>query len=202
MTHILARLAPALPLVLLAMPLAAQDGSEKVNQVTVYDEADCPEEQPGTITSCIVITGESPFRIPSALRTVPDTAPNRSAAVQARKLIEPVSGFASCSAAGVASYATCSGKEYEAWKAAQGKGSGSAYAELIEKERRTRLGLIDTEAADQQAIVDAEAARADGVVVVEQVPPTGVDPNAPGQATLPAANEATPGEVTQPVPQG
>lgn len=202
MTLILARLVPALPLVLLAIPVAAQQGSEKVNQVTVYDEADCPDEQPGTITSCVVITGESPFRIPSALRTVPDTAPNRSAAVQARRLIEPVEGFGSCSAAGVDGYASCSGKEYEAWKAAQGKGSGSAYAELIERERRARLGLIDNEAADQQAIVDAEVANGSGVAKVEQAPATGVDPSAPGAATLPAANEATPAEASQPTPQG
>ena len=192
--------AAALPL-LLAVPAVAQQGGEKVNQVTVYDEADCPAEQEGTITSCVVITGESPFRIPSALRTVPDTAPNRSAAVQARKLIEPVNGFGSCSASGSNAMATCSAKEYEAWKAAQGRGVGSAYAELIDQERRKRLGVIDEEAADQQAIVDAEDARS-GVVRVDQAPPTGVNPNATGNATPPAPNEATPAEVRQPVPQG
>ena len=187
------------PLVLLAaVPAAAQEGGEKVNQVTVYDEADCPAEQAGTITSCVVITGESPFRIPNALRTVPDTAPNRSAAVQARKLIEPVGGFASCSAAGSNAMATCSGKEYEAWKKAQGQGVGSAYAELIDKERRKRLGVIDEEAADQQAIVDAEGKP--GVVRVDQAPPTGVAPNAPGAATYPAPNETTAAEAGQPVP--
>ena len=187
------------PLVLLvAVPAAAQEGGEKVNQVTVYDEADCPAEQAGTITSCVVITGESPFRIPGALRTVPDTAPNRSAAVQARKLIEPVGGFASCSAAGSNAMATCSGKEYEAWKKAQGQGVGSAYAELIDKERRKRLGVIDEEAADQQAIVDAEGTP--GVVQVDQAPSTGVDPNAPGAATYPAPNETTASEAGQPVP--
>lgn len=190
----------ALPL-LFAAPAVAQDGGEKINQVTVYDEADCPAEQTGTITSCVVITGESPFRIPSALRTVPDTAPNRSAAVQARKLIQPVGGFGSCSAAGSNAMATCSAKEYEAWKAAQGQGTGSAYAELIDQERRKRLGVIDEEAADQQAIVDAEA-RTPGVVYVETAPATGLGPDAGDRATMPAANEATPAEARQTVPQG
>lgn len=198
MTHPLLRLAPLLSLGL-AAPLVAQvAGSEKVNQVTVYDEADCPPEQPGTVTSCVVITGESPYRIPSALRSVPDTAPNRSPAVQARKLIQPVAGFGSCSASGVAGVAGCSAAEYEAWKAAQGQGVGSAYAELIDKERSERLGRIDDEAVDQQAIVDSEKRPRSGVVRVESAPATGVPANS--GATLPAPNEATPGEVTQTPP--
>ncbi len=190
----LLRLAPALslalPLALAAAPTLAQEaqGSERVNQVTVYDQADCPEDEPGTITSCVVITGESPYRVPSALRTVPDTPPNRSPAVNARKTITPVSGFGSCSASGVASQATCTGQEYEDWKRRQGKGRATVYADLIEKERRERLGLIDQEAVDQQAIVDADSG--DSITILP--PPddtaiTGTVTPLPADATAPPA---------------
>lgn len=197
MTHRLLPLA-ALPLLLAGTAAHAQaQGTEKVNQVTVYDEKDCPQEQADTITSCIVVTGESPYRVPSSLRPTP---PAVAAAVEARRTITPVSGFGSCSASGVASYATCSAQEYEAWKKQQGTGVGSTYAELIDRERRARLGLIDTEAADQQAIVDAEQGVQSGTLVVDQAPSTGVSPTAGENATLPAPNEASGTEVTQPVP--
>ena len=191
------RLAPALPLALAAASAPAQEaqGTEKVNQVTVYDRADCPEEQPGTITSCIVITGESPYRVPNALRTAPDTPPNRSPAVNARKTITPVSGFGSCSASGVASQATCAGQEYEAWKRRQGRGQATVYSDLIEKERRERLGVIDQEAADQQAIVDADGvAAADGETTVIEQP---ADPAITGTVT-PLPPDATAAPATPP----
>ncbi len=196
MIHPLLRLAPAVPLALAAAPALAQDAApvDKVNQVTVYDQADCPAEQPGTITSCIVITGESPYRIPNALRTVPDTPPNRSPAVNARKTITPVSGFGSCSASGVASQATCSGQEYEDWKKRQGQGRATVYADLIEKERRERLGLIDQEAADQQAIADADTAAADGATTVVEQP---ADPAITG-TTTPLPPDATADPATPP----
>ena len=201
MTQTLHRFALLLPATLFAGATAAhaQTAPDKVNQVTVYDEKDCPPDTPDTITSCIVITGESPYRIPNALRTAPQTPPNTSPAVKAKETVTPVSGFGSCSAQGVASYATCSAQEYEAWKKQQGTGTGSIYAELIEKERRKRLGLIDNEAVEQQAIVDANG---DGVVTVPTAPPTGVAPDAGTNATLPDPNEAGSQEVTQPVPNG
>lgn len=198
MIHRLLPLA-ALPLLLMGTAAIAQaQGGERVNQVTVYDAKDCPEERADTITSCIVVQGESRFRIPSALRTEPQSPVNTSASVKAIQTITPVSGFGSCSASGIASNATCAGKEYEAWKKAQGTGSGAVYSGLIEKERRERLGQIDSEAADQQAIVDAEATdRGNGVVTVDQAPATGVSP---GTGTSPVPGQTSNPVIVQPIP--
>ncbi len=198
MIHRLLPLA-ALPVLFMGAPALAQaQGGERVNQVTVYDAKDCPEERADTITSCIVVQGESRFRIPSALRTVPQTPVNTSNAVKAIQTITPVSGFGSCTASGLAGNATCTGKEYEAWKKAQGTGSGAVYSGLIEKERRERLGVIDQEAVDQQALVDAEAAdRGNGVVTVDQAPSTGVSP---GSGTTPVPGQTSNSVIVQPIP--
>ena len=149
-----------------ALPLAAavlspalaraQDVPDKVDQLIVYDRSDCPPDTPDTITSCIVITGESPYRIPSALRAKPDEREDESPAHRAVQLLRPVSGYGSCSAQGGGSPYGCAGLAYTDWKRDRGKGEAAYYAGLIAAERAKRLGLIEAEAEEQQAVVGEE----------------------------------------------
>lgn len=143
----------ALPL-LFAMPVSAQSVPDKVDQVVVYDRSDCPPDLPDTITSCIVITGESPYRIPSALRAKADDREDESPAHLAVQLLRPVAGYGSCSAQGGGSPYGCAGLAYTDWRRQQGTGEAAYYADLIAAERAKRLGLIDAEAEDQQVVVD------------------------------------------------
>ena len=141
-------------------PALAQDVPDKVDQLIVYDRNDCPPDTPDTITSCIVITGESPYRIPSALRAKPDERESESPAHLATQLLRPVSGYGSCSAQGGGSPYGCAGLAYTDWKRDRSKGEAAYYAGLIAAERAKRLGLIDAEAEAEQGVVEEGAAEA------------------------------------------
>lgn len=142
---------------LCAAPVLAQEVPDRIDQVLVYDQGDCPAETDDTIVSCVVITGESPYRVPAELRSGPPTREEESPALRAVELLRPVSGVGSCSAAGAGSVYGCSGLAYTDWKKAQGTGESAYYAELLAKARAERLELIDAEAVEEQAIVGALA---------------------------------------------
>lgn len=127
---------------------------ERVDQLIVYDDADCPKDTSDTLASCIVVTGESPYRVPATLRPGPPTRRDETAAEQALILLRPVSGQGSCSASGAGAVYGCSGLAYTDWKTARAKGTGAYYAGLIAQARAKRLGLIDAEAQDEQAAVE------------------------------------------------
>ncbi len=153
----------AVALVLAAMPASAQGGRtteavpDKVDQLIVYDDADCPRDTDDTIASCIVVTGESPYRILATLRADPSRRADVTAAQQALILLRPMSGQGSCSTSGAGSVYGCAGLAYTDWKAARAEGTGAYYAGLIAQARAKRLGLEEADAADQQAAEDARA---------------------------------------------
>lgn len=131
---------------------------DKVDQLIVYDDADCPEDTDDTLASCIVVTGESPYRIPSELRVGPPGRRDETAAKQALILLKPVSGQGSGSASGAGSMYGSSGNAYADWKADRREGQDAYYAGLIAQARAKRLGLIDEEAEVEQAVtIDATA---------------------------------------------
>lgn len=153
----------AVALVLAVVPASSEGGSatetvpDKVDQLIVYDDADCPRDTDDTIASCIVVTGESPYRVPATLRAGPPTRRDVTAAQQALILLRPTSGQGSCSTSGAGSVYGCAGLDYTDWKTARAEGTGAYYAGLIAQARARRLGLVDEEAADQQAAEDAGA---------------------------------------------
>lgn len=135
-------------------PAAAQDqvstGTERVQQVIVYDKADCPAESADTITSCIVVTGESPYRIPKNLRSDPNARQNISQTRTAEgDLRRAQGGFGSCDAT-LAGSSNCSLQQYDQYRAERQQRETKRYGRLIEIERQRRLGLIDDEAAEQE----------------------------------------------------
>lgn len=154
-------IAHAVVLVLAATVAPAQSGTvmrevpDKVDQLIVYDDADCPRDTDDTIASCIVVTGESPYRIPATLRAGPPTREDKSAAKQALILLRPVSGQGSCSTSGAGAAYGCASLAYTDWKTERAEGTGAYYAGLIAQARAKRLGLVDAEAADQQAVEDS-----------------------------------------------
>lgn len=148
------------PVAFWSASVGGQAVPERVDQLIVYDRSDCPPDTPDTITSCIVITGESPYRVPSALRAKPDAREDESPAHLAVQLLRPVAGYGSCSAQGGGSPYGCAGLAYTDWKRQQGTGEAAYYADLIAAERAKRLGFIDVEAEAQQAVVEETEAPA------------------------------------------
>lgn len=159
----------------IAQDQPASSTTEKVNQVIVYDQRDCPEETSDMITSCIVVTGESPYRIPRNLRGDPNNPQNISAtrtAEQDMKRVRP--GFGSCDATGTG-VSNCSLQAYDQYRAEREQRDSVRYGRLIEIERQRRLGLIDDEAAEQEKKEIMEEQRNDvppaGVTVPADAPP-------------------------------
>lgn len=138
-------------------PLLAQTVPDRVDQLIVYDQGDCPASTDDTIVSCVVITGESPYRVPAELRPGSPARKEESPALKAADLLRPVSGVGSCSAAGAGSVYGCSGLAYTEWKAARDTGESAYYADLIAKARAERLGLIDADAAAEQTALEEES---------------------------------------------
>lgn len=126
---------------------------DRVDQLIVYDDADCPRDTDDTIASCIVVTGESPYRNPATLRPSAGRA-EVTALERSRILLQPVSGVGSCSASGAGSIYGCAGQAYGDWKAERAERDEVRYGDLIAQARARRLALIDAEATDEQTAVD------------------------------------------------
>ena len=145
-----------LPLAFAAASASGQVVPDRVDQVLVYDQGDCPASTDDTIVSCVVITGESPYRVPSALRPGPPTRRDESPALAAVELLRPTFGQGSCSAAGPGAMYGCSGLAYSEWKKAKGGGEGAYYSDLIAKARAQRLAD-----GTEPSVVVVESAPAD-----------------------------------------
>lgn len=150
----------ALPLVALGIALApslaaAQDtGEERVNQLIIYGEDECPASTEGEITVCARLDEGERFRIPQSLRFSDDPA-NESWASRVESF-EAVGNFGplSCTPIGAGGELGCTAKMIEAAYAEKAGASSVRFAELISQARAERLSTIDAEAAATQARVE------------------------------------------------
>jgi hypothetical protein len=184
-----------------AAPAQAQDeGGDRVNQVIIYGDDECPQSTPDTITVCARMDESERFRIPERLRQSGD--PANQAWTQKVKAFETVGDFGpmSCTPVGAGGELGCTAAFIEAAYAERAQGSEVRFGQLISQARGERLSEIDEEAAATQARVE-ELERAymerirreqegEGVAGEEPLPgaPQPVDP----ASVPPAPSGATP----------
>ena len=169
-------------LLLAAAPVAAfaQSGPadpvppEKVTQVFVYGDDPCPQSAGEDILVCARLPDRDRYRIPSELRTDPNSPQVQSWANRARS-IEYVgrTGTDSCTPVGGGGFTGCfeqiSQKAREERKAMLGSAS---WADAVAKEREKRLGNLDAESEVIEARAKAEeAAAAKAAAEAEANPP-------------------------------
>lgn len=155
MKHILISAAGVLGIALAAMPVAAQDADEKVNQLIVYGDDPCPASTDGTITVCARKGESERYRVPEVLRGNPDGVANEAwtERVLAYETVGDT-GIQSCTPVGSGGATGCTAKLINQAYAERAKGTDVRFGQLIEAERAKRLSTIDEEAAAQQARVE------------------------------------------------
>ncbi|RPF71353.1 hypothetical protein [Aurantiacibacter spongiae] len=147
-----------------AAPAAAQDQpGDRINQVIIYGDDECPQSTDDTITVCARMDESERYRIPERLRQS-DSPQNEAWAARARSL-ETIGEFGplSCTPVGAGGDLGCTVEMIEAAYQERAQGSDVRFSQLIAEARNERLAEIDAEAAATQARVeeleDAELAR-------------------------------------------
>jgi len=149
--------AAAIPLALVlpsAAALAQEDGGDRVNQVIIFGEDECPVSEGDTITVCARLDESERYRIPPRLRA--SSSPDNEAWAQRARSLETVGRFGpmSCTPVGAGGELGCTVEMIEAAYAERAAGSDVRFSQLIEQERAERLSEIDAEAAATQARVE------------------------------------------------
>jgi hypothetical protein len=137
-----------------AAPGFAQDTQsvpdEKVNQVIVYGNDQCPESKDDdVITVCARLAEKERYRIPKSLRDDPNNIRNESFTnkVIAYEHIS-ASGTMSCSPTGAGGFTGCGLGEIDRAYAEKKSDPGLNFGRLIAAERKKRLAGIDAESAE------------------------------------------------------
>jgi len=139
----------------IASPAFAQDdGGDRVNQVIIYGEDECPQSTPDTITVCARMDESERYRIPQRLRESGD--PANQAWTEKVKAFETVGAFGpmSCTPVGAGGELGCTARFIEAAYAERAQGSEVRFGQLISEARGERLSEIDEEAAATQGRVE------------------------------------------------
>lgn len=136
-------------------PAAAQDDAgDRVNQVIIYGDDECPQSTPDTITVCARMDEGERYRIPERLRESGD--PANLAWTERVKAFETVGDFGpmSCTPVGAGGDLGCTAAFIENAYAERAQGSEVRFGQLIQEARGERLSEIDEEAAATQARVE------------------------------------------------
>jgi hypothetical protein len=146
----------ALPLLaLLAVPAMAQDApGDRVNQLIVYGDDECPAGKDDEIVICARKAESERYRIPSALRE--SSSPQNEAWNNKVLAYEMVgrSGIMSCSPSGPGGSLGCTQRMIDTAYQEKRENGDVRFSELIAAERARRLATIDEDAADTQARVE------------------------------------------------
>lgn len=154
---------------MLSMPAVAQDApasqpaDEKINQLIIYGDDECPQSIGDEIVVCARMDEADRYRIPSNLRSDPND-PRNQATSERIKSYEYVgaSGTMSCSPSGAGGFTGCGLKEIDRAYAEKAQDPGLVFGRLIAAERAKRLAGIDAEAAEVDArVVEFEKGRAE-----------------------------------------
>ncbi|MEW9854842.1 hypothetical protein [Novosphingobium sp. M1R2S20] len=135
---------------------AAATGGERVNQVIVYGDDECPVSSGDEITVCARKPESERYRIPEPLRGV--DRPQADAWTNRVMAYETVGrqGIMSCSPVGAGGFTGCTQQLIRQAAAERANGTDVRFSELIQAERERRLSTIDETAADEQVRVEAE----------------------------------------------
>lgn len=147
--------AAALIGVLASTPAAAQDDAgDRVNQVIIFGDDECPVSDDDTITVCARLDESERYRIPPRLRE--SSSPDNEAWARRAQSLEAVGAFGplSCTPVGAGGELGCTMQMIEQAYAERAQGSDVRMAELIAAAREERLSEIDGDAAAYQARVE------------------------------------------------
>jgi len=161
---------PADPAPAAAAPVAGPEDTEKVRQVFVYGDDPCPESGSDEIVVCARMPDNERYRIPTELRTDPNSPAVQSWVNRARTLeYVGLSGTDSCSTIGGGGFTGCFQQLARVAREERRTMLGSAtWADAVAKARAKRLGNLDEESEEIEAQAQAdEAARRQA----EQTPP-------------------------------
>ena len=143
--------------------LANQPGDEKINQLIVYGDDECPQSTGDEIVVCARMDEAARYRIPSSLRNDPND-PRNQATSERIKAYEYVgaSGIMSCSPSGAGGFTGCGLREIDQAYAEKAQDPGLVFGRLIAAERAKRMAGIDAEAAEVEArVTEFEKGRAE-----------------------------------------
>lgn len=142
---------------------ANQPGDEKINQLIVYGDDECPQSTGDEIVVCARMDEADRYRIPSNLRGDPND-PRNQAVSERIKAYEYVgaSGTMSCSPSGAGGFTGCGLKEIDRAYAEKAQDPGLVFGRLIAAERAKRMAGIDAEAAAvEERVKEFEKGRAE-----------------------------------------
>ena len=139
-----------------ATPAAAQDdGGDRVNQVIIFGDDECPQSTGDTITVCARLDESERYRIPSQLRQ--SGSPQNESWTQRVQSLEAVGDFGplSCTPVGAGADLGCTMEMIETAYAERANSSSVRFGELIAAARDERLSTIDADTAEYQQRVEA-----------------------------------------------
>lgn len=184
-----------------ALPAAAQqttvvDG-EKINQVVVYGDDQCPKGAPGEIVVCAKMPESERYRVPEMLRGDP-LNPRNEAWANKVVALERVGRFGtdSCSPAGLGGFTGCTQALIAGAKAERQAADKTDWQAMIAEERAKRIAGIDAAADEvEAAVVAEEKALAERQRAAEEL-----ERQASGQAPAPVAADEDPDATPLPMP--
>ncbi len=133
---------------LLVTPVNAQDqAGDRVNQLIIYGDDECPQSSENEIVVCARKDEGERYRIPETLRDNPNDAKNEawSERVRAYEYVGK-SGTQSCSPVGAGGFTGCTQRLLKQAYAEKAQDDTVNWGRLIEEERQKRLARIDGEA--------------------------------------------------------
>jgi hypothetical protein len=139
---------------LMVLPVQAQTGGEKINQLIVYGDDPCPASAGDEITVCARKDEGERFRIPEALRGLNSTQNEAwDTRVKSYEVVSK-SGTLSCSPVGPGGSTGCSQRLIDRAYAEKASDPALRFGDLIAEERARRTATIDADAAATQARVE------------------------------------------------
>ncbi len=170
-----------------AMPAAAQQTvveGEKVNQVVVYGDDQCPKGAADEILVCAKLPEAERYRVPEMLRGNPLDVRNEAWANKV-VAVERIGRFGtdSCSPTGLGGFTGCTQALVAGAKAERQAAHKTDWQAMIADERAKRIAGIDAAADEvEAAVVAEEKALAERQKAAEEL-----ERQASGQAPAPAA---------------
>ena len=143
--------------------LANQPGDEKINQLIVYGDDECPQSTGDEIVVCARMDEAARYRIPSSLRNDPND-PRNQATSERIKAYEYVgaSGIMSCSPSGAGGFTGCGLREIDQAYAEKAQDPGLVFGRLVASERAKLMAAIDAGTAEVEArVTEFEKGRAE-----------------------------------------
>ncbi|MEQ1510367.1 MAG: hypothetical protein ABL909_08230 [Sphingopyxis sp.] len=141
-------------------PAPVNDGTLRINQVTVYGDDPCPQSSGDDIVVCGRLAEDDRYRIPTELRGNPND-PQRESWTNRVESLERVgrTGTDSCSPAGLGGFTGCMSQIIDRAYAERRQAAGHDWTDAIETARRARVEGFDADAQEVEAQIrrDEEA---------------------------------------------